>query len=279
MSTSTASLPSLPADTAYAAKALLAEGDFYQVIGDRFDLLVAEIDMSNLYTAEDIPAVHPAVLTLVTLFQFLEDLLDQQAADAARTWTDWKYALHLPLNHPGFDPKLLWEFRERLVPLEARQPILGCVLANFRELGLLENIDPQPPDGVFILDAVGAHNRLKQIMETMRVAMETLATWWPEWLQKIALPHWYERYSLASPSFRFLRDKEERDAQALAIGADGFYLLNALTQPDAPELAVAMAEIKSVRQVWNHHFEKYQGQVRWRAARDALLPADAESSR
>ncbi len=139
-------LPSLPPDTAYAAKAVFAEGDFYQVIGNHFDSLVAEIDMSNLYTAEDMPAVHPAVLALVTLFQFLEDLLDQQAADAARTWTDWKYALHLPLDYPGFDPQVLWEFRECLVPLEARQPILDRVLANFRELGLLENIDPQPPD-------------------------------------------------------------------------------------------------------------------------------------
>ena len=43
------------------------------------------------------PAVAPAQLALVTIFQFAEGLCDRQAADAVRARIDWKYALRLPL--------------------------------------------------------------------------------------------------------------------------------------------------------------------------------------
>jgi hypothetical protein len=35
--------------------------------------------------------------------QFAEGLTDRQAADAVRWCIDWKYALGLPLDDPGFD--------------------------------------------------------------------------------------------------------------------------------------------------------------------------------
>lgn len=274
MSKPLASLPALPVDTARAAKTLLEDGYFYLIIGDHLDSLFADIALADLYAVKEIPVVHPALLTLITLFQFLEDLPDKPAADSARTRIDWKYALHLPLNYPGFDSALLNDLRERLMRRQAQQPILGHVLAHFREIGLLGDTSLQPSDAVFILEAVHAHNRLKLVMEAMRLAMEMLATCCPEWLQKIALPHWYERYSSSAQSFRFPRATEEREAQGLEIGADGFYLLQALAQRDAPELAFAMTEIKSLQQMWDHHFEKSQDSVRWGVPRDASLPMD-----
>lgn len=43
------------------------------------------------------PALAPAQLALVTIFQFAEGLSDRQAADGVRALIDWKYALCLPL--------------------------------------------------------------------------------------------------------------------------------------------------------------------------------------
>jgi transposase len=46
--------------------------------------------------------------------QFAEDLSDRAAADAIRSRIDWKYALGLELDDPGFNYSVLCEFRARL---------------------------------------------------------------------------------------------------------------------------------------------------------------------
>jgi hypothetical protein len=46
--------------------------------------------------------------------QFVEDLSDRRAAAAVRGRIDWKYALGLELDDPGFDFSVLCEFRARL---------------------------------------------------------------------------------------------------------------------------------------------------------------------
>jgi Transposase domain (DUF772) len=61
------------------------------------------------------PADRPWRLALITMFQFVEDLSDRQAADAVRARIDWKYALGLNLDNPGFDHRVLSEFRSRLI--------------------------------------------------------------------------------------------------------------------------------------------------------------------
>ena len=40
---------------------------------------------------------------MVRVMQFAEGLSDRQATDAVRSRIDWKYALGLPLEDPGFD--------------------------------------------------------------------------------------------------------------------------------------------------------------------------------
>jgi transposase len=44
---------------------------------------------------------------LITVMQFSEDLSDRQAADAVRGRIDWKSALYLELDNPGFDASVL----------------------------------------------------------------------------------------------------------------------------------------------------------------------------
>nr|WP_166682346.1 transposase [Streptomyces sp. 846.5] len=45
------------------------------------------------------------------MLQFAENLSDRAAANAVRTRIDWKCALGLELNDPGFDHSVLCEFR------------------------------------------------------------------------------------------------------------------------------------------------------------------------
>jgi transposase len=51
---------------------------------------------ADLFPTRGQPAEAPWRL-LVTVFQFMEDLSDRQAAQAVRRCIDWKYALGLPL--------------------------------------------------------------------------------------------------------------------------------------------------------------------------------------
>jgi transposase-like protein DUF772 len=56
-----------------------------------------------LFSQRGRPAETPWRLALVSVMQFAERLSDRRAADAVRARIDWKYALGLPLDDPGFD--------------------------------------------------------------------------------------------------------------------------------------------------------------------------------
>jgi len=74
-------------------------------------------------------------LALVTVFQFMENLTDRQAADAVRSRLDWKYALSLEITDPGFHHTVLSEFRTRLVAFTAEERFLDAVLDVCKERG------------------------------------------------------------------------------------------------------------------------------------------------
>jgi transposase len=60
-----------------------------------------------LFSQRGRPAETPWRLALVSVMQFAERLSDRRAADAVRARIDWKYALGLPLDDPGFDSTVL----------------------------------------------------------------------------------------------------------------------------------------------------------------------------
>src|SRR5512136_831626 len=105
-----APFPPLPRDTARAAEAAFGKGNIYLAIGDQVERLLAGVDLADLATPADKPVTTRILFALVTAFQYAENLPDRRAAEAIRTRTDWKYALHLPLDGPGFDGSALCEF-------------------------------------------------------------------------------------------------------------------------------------------------------------------------
>ncbi|WP_206282221.1 transposase [Streptomyces rhizosphaericus] len=67
-------------------------------------------------------------LALVSVLQFAENLSDRAASDAVRTRIDFKYALGLDLEDPGFDYSVLSEFRARLAEGDAADRLLRVML-------------------------------------------------------------------------------------------------------------------------------------------------------
>ena len=265
----TAPLPALPEATARVARAAFKrKGNIYLTIGDRLGTLFDEIDFGCLYAADGKPALSPNLLALVTIFQFMENLSDREAADAVRSRLDWKYALHLSLEDTGFDDSVLSEFRQRLAKHELAQALFEHVLKQLQALGLVHKGGKQRTDATAVLAATQVLNRVQLVAETMRLAVEALAAYRPEWLRAIALPHWYERYSLVLTGYRLPRAKDKQEALALEIGRDGFHLLDALKRPDVPSQAAALPELTVLAQVWQQQFERHDDGPHWRTPAD-----------
>ncbi|MFN8636945.1 MAG: hypothetical protein U0893_24115 [Chloroflexota bacterium] len=70
----------MPEDIAAVGAAVLKERDPYRVIGERLAELVRDGQFAELYEPRGRAAVSPSVLMLVTIFQFMENLPDREAA-------------------------------------------------------------------------------------------------------------------------------------------------------------------------------------------------------
>ena len=66
------------------------------------------------------------------------------------------------------------------------------------------------------------------MVRAMRLALDELATHYPDWLKKTVLPHWFLRYARSEPDGKAPDTMEKRESLALAVGEDGFFLLDAL---------------------------------------------------
>ncbi len=187
--------PPLPIETAQIApKIFQRRGNIYLTIGDQISPLFADVYFADLYAADGAPAISPNLLALAVMFQRQEDLADQAMANAVRAHIDLKYALHLAVDDPGFDGSLLSDFRGRLLRNAAALRLFERVLVRLAELGQVAGGGKQRSDGSYVLAATRLLNQVELLGETLRVALEALAAYRPDWLRSVAQAHWYQRY-------------------------------------------------------------------------------------
>ena len=265
----------IPAETARVARAAFPKGTVVMRLRDEFGALYEDEDFRGLYPARGQPGLAPWRLALVTVFQFLEHLSDRQAADAVRARIDWKYALGLELTDPGFHFSVLAEFRARLVAGGAEHLLLDTMLERFKARGLVKARGKQRTDSTHVLAAVHDLHLLELVAETLRATLDDLAAVAPDWLRGVARPAWFERYGRRVEDYRLPKRRDEREALALEIGADGFLLLEALDAPGAPAAAREVPMVGTLRDVWRVHYAREGGgRPRWRAG--AELPPVGE---
>jgi transposase len=247
MPTQSSLLPPIAIDASHAAK-IIPANNIYLIISDRIEQLLGEVELARLDPSATQSAATLAVLALVTVFQFIENLPDRQAAEATRTRLDWKYALHLPWTYPGLEYRLLGEFRRSLVHDPAAQQAFQQFLELLTETGLLSHAGGQPIEASAVLEAVDGVSRLERQMEAMRMALETLAAVEPEQLRTITLPHWYERYGRMQAARALPRSPEEQAALAQAIGTDATHLLEAIAR--TADHLTSLPELQALHQDW-----------------------------
>ena len=170
----------VPEETARVARAAFPKGHPSLTFRDALGTIFQDEDFAALFPVWGQPGLPPWRLALVTIMQFRENLADRQAAEAVRARIDWKYLLSLELTDPGFDFSVLSEFRDRLLAGSAEELLLEKLLERCRVLGLLTAGGQQRTDSTHVLAAVRVLNRLELVAETLRAALNAVATVAPD---------------------------------------------------------------------------------------------------
>ncbi len=148
------------------------------------------------------------------------------------------------------------------------------MLCRFREKGLLKTPKKQRTDSSHVLAAIRILNRLEVVGETLRYALNSIATVAPDWLRQI-VPHldWYERYGQRVQDSRLPTNKKERYSLASIIGTDGSYLLDAIWSQSAPLWLRQIKAVEILRRVWLQQYLVQNGSIQLREASN-LPPSD-----
>src|SRR5438105_11944066 len=275
----------VPDETARIAHAAFPKGHPYLTFRDALGTIFQDEDFTTLFPAWGQPGLPPWRLALVTIMPFRENLADRQAAEAVRARIDWKYLLSLELTDPGFDFSVLSAFRDRLLAGSAAELLLDKLLERCRAMGWLKARGPQRTDSTHVLAAIRVLNRLELVAETLRAALNAVATVAPDWLQTVTPLAWYDRYGRRIEEVRLPKDKAEREAYAQMVGEDGFHFLDALEAREAPQEARELPILESLRRAWQRHYERTEneamvdgggGQRRVRFKTNRELPPAAE---
>jgi len=268
----------IPEETQRVARAAFPHGNIYMQVADHIGNIYHDAQCTALFPTRGQPAEAPARLALATVLQFAEGLSDRQAADAVRSRIDWKYVLGLDLTDPGFDHTVLSEFRTRLVTGKVETLLLDTLLTVARTQGLLKARGRQRTDSTHVVGAIRVLNRLERVGETLRAALNSLAVVAPAWVQTLAPPEWYERYSHRVENYQLPKTDAARKALAAVIGADGQALLQALDATVEQPWLREIPAVQTLRRVWAEQFTTVDGTLSWREVKDMPSPAELIAS-
>jgi len=243
----------IPADTAVLGDTLLDPDDPYRLVGQEASGFFKFEDFVSLYKSIGRGAICPIVLSLVTIFQFLENLPDRAAAKQARLNIAWKYALHQPLTWIGFHYSDLCNFRKRLLEHGQERLVFDKVLRWVKSHGFVRKCGKQRTDSTHVLGAVERMSRLELTWETLRVTLCALRQVAPTWYEKTIPAAFREAYHERRSDWKLTKD-EVRQAMQRA-GQDGYWLLDRI-DTTAPEMAQHLAEVKTLRTVLDQQFER-----------------------
>src|SRR5207253_5253956 len=84
-------IPPVPEETARVAHAVFPHGNVFMQVRDALGTIYTDEAFADLFPTHGQPAFAPWRLALVTVFQFIENLTDRQAAEAVRDRLAWKY--------------------------------------------------------------------------------------------------------------------------------------------------------------------------------------------
>ncbi len=264
----------VPEQTAVVARAVFRKPALAMRVRDELGEVFADKAFIDAFGARGKPGISPGQLVMVTVLQFAENLTDRQAADAVRGRIDWKYCLGLELTDPGFDFSVLSQFRTRLVTHDLQNVAFEMLLDRLVEQGLVAARGRQRTDATHVVAAVRDLNRLEMVGETLRAALEALAAAAPQWLTGQLDAGMVKRYGARIDEWRLPNDQAKRRKLAVQIGRDGYRLLTAVADRQAPHWLGEIPAVDVLRQVWIQQYTQSESgrAVIWRDTEQHGLP-------
>jgi transposase len=184
----------VPLLTAQIARASNPDGTAAMWVRDRLDGLWRDEDFADWYPRDGRPGLSPAQLATVCVLQFVLGLSDRQAAEAVRCRIDFKYAMAMEVDDPGFHHSVLADFRDRVTEGDRADRLLDLALARLKEAGLVRERTTQRTDSTHVLAAVRDLTRLEMVTEAVRAALEEVAGTFPHLLDGLVDEDWGRRY-------------------------------------------------------------------------------------
>lgn len=242
---------------------------------DRLNGLWHDEDFADWYPRDGRPGLSPAQLATVCVLQFLLGLSDRQAAEAVRCRIDFKYAMAMELDDPGFHHSVLADFRDRLAEGDRADRLLDLALARLKEAGLVHERTTQRTDSTHVLAAVRDPTRLELITEAVRAAPEEVAGTSPHLLDELVDEDWGRR---CGRPVRLGKNPTKPRTRILATGNDAVRLLEYLYRHGAD--CTSGPRIQALRQIMvqNYHRDA-AGHLRRRTAEKEGGPGLPPSSR
>ncbi|WAL74882.1 transposase [Kitasatospora sp. YST-16] len=235
---------------------------------DRLDGLWRDEDFAGRYSRDGRPGISPAQLATVSVLQFLLGLSDRQAAEAVRCRIDFKYAMAMEPDDPGFRHSVLADFRECLTLDDRADRLLDLALARLKETGLVRERTTQRTDSTHVLAVVRAPTRLELVTEAVRAALEEVVRTASHLLTGLVDEDWGRRYGRP---VRLGKNPTRPKTRILAAGDDACRLLEHLHHHALAYRPGPQAE--ALRQILvQQYYRDTAGRLRRRAADDGGLP-------
>jgi transposase len=116
-------------------------------------------------------------------------------------------------------------------------------------------------DSTHVIAAVRALTLLELVGETMRRVLDEAAQLAPDWLRAHLKPEWVLRYARRFDGYRLPTSKAQREALAVQIGEDGFYLLQAIYAKAGPKELKESPKVEILRRIWVQQFYWTDGKI------------------
>jgi transposase len=222
---------------------------------DRLGAWMTDGLFAAAFGARGRPGYPPAMLAMVAVLQFAYDLGDRETAEAAEIRQDWQYALGLPLDFGGFDHTVLSEFRTRVAEHGLEEAALDALLGKLTEEGLVKARGKQRTDSTHVIAAARVLRTIELAGESVRAAAEALAVACPDWLAaRLCVSDWMRRYGARVDSWHLPGGKAERDKLIITFARDGYALVAACYEEDAPAWARELPAVQVLRTVLVQNF-------------------------
>lgn len=248
-------LPPLPKDIVDLAESLFDEQHRYLRLGKNINQILFDLSRSVANFPRDLSAPVFFRYALLTILQNVEGLTDRQSVEAVDQRVDLKYALHLPLVYPRFEPARLCEFRRQLFRDEQRLRVFQELLCQLAERGFFSEEDGQTRIAGEVLRTNCTNSRLDTVLDAFFQALETLAVTDAEWLRRVMLPHWYDRYNARARQGSRRTTRSDLQWFLPSVGQDIQYLLAEIERAERASIS-SLAEVHYLRRVRQDQFER-----------------------